>query len=130
MNNSPTSKKNPKGLTQTLSLDVKKKTISSSMQTLCCQFKERDPKNCIGSYRSNPIGRKASDIETMMNQRSSSIPRPLFKSITFECRKEFSNWKYLSNQHDITIYFADSGTASQLEINKYSNGLIYSFIIL
>lgn len=62
----------------------------------------------------------------MMNQYFSSIPRHLFKSITFECRKEFSNWKYLSNQQDIAIYFADSGTLSQLEINEYSNGLIYT----
>jgi len=34
-----------------------------------------------------PDGRKASDIETTMNQWFKSIPRNLFKSITFDCGK-------------------------------------------
>jgi len=44
-----------------------------------------------------PDGRKASDIEQSMNQWLASIPRHFFKSITFDCGKEFSNWKALSN---------------------------------
>ncbi|MFL2137198.1 IS30 family transposase, partial [Ruoffia sp. FAM 24228] len=59
-----------------------------------------------------PDGRKASDIEQRMNQWLESIPRHFFKSMTFDCGKEFSNWKALSNQHDIDIYFADPGTPS------------------
>ena len=59
-----------------------------------------------------PDGRKASDIEQRMNQWLESIPR-ILKSMTFDCGKEFSNWKALSNQHDIDIYFADPGTPSQ-----------------
>ena len=42
-----------------------------------------------------PEGRKANDIENTMNQWFESIPRHLFKSITFNCGKEFSNWKAL-----------------------------------
>lgn len=71
-----------------------------------------------------PNGRKADDIETAMNQWFSSIPRHLFKSITFDCGKEFSNWKALSNQHDIATYFADLGTPSQRGLNEHSNGLL------
>ena len=71
-----------------------------------------------------PNGRKASDIEQRMNQCLESIPRYFFKSITFDCGKEFSNWKALSNQHDIDIYFADPGTPSQRALNENSNGLL------
>ncbi|EIM04938.1 Integrase core domain protein, partial [Planococcus antarcticus DSM 14505] len=42
-----------------------------------------------------PTGRKAGDIETALNQWFQGIPRNLFKSITFDCGKEFSNWKPL-----------------------------------
>lgn len=48
-------------------------------------------------------GRKASGIEQRMNEWLESIPRHLFKSIMFDCGKDFSNWKALSNQHDIAI---------------------------
>lgn len=71
-----------------------------------------------------PKGRKAKDIETTMNQWFQSIPRNLFKSITFDCGKEFSNWKSLCNLHDIAIYFADPGTPSQRGLNEHSNGLL------
>ena len=71
-----------------------------------------------------PDGRKASDIEHTMNKWFEAIPRHLFKSITFDCGKEFSNWKTLSNQHDIAIYFADPGTPSQRALNENSNGLL------
>ena len=59
-----------------------------------------------------------------MNQWLESIPRHFFKSMTFDCGKEFSNWKALSNQHDIDIYFADPGTPSQRALNENSNGLL------
>ena len=71
-----------------------------------------------------PEGRKAIDIENTLNHWFGSIPRHLFKSITFDCGKEFSNWKALSNQHDIAIYFADPGTPSQRALNENSNGLL------
>ena len=35
-------------------------------------------------------GRKASDIEASINQWLSQVPSHLFKSITFDCGKEFS----------------------------------------
>ncbi|WP_251870223.1 IS30 family transposase, partial [Enterococcus italicus] len=48
----------------------------------------------------------------------------LFKSMTFDCGKEFSNWKSISNINDIDIYFADPGTPSQRGLNEHSNGLL------
>ncbi|WP_250856214.1 IS30 family transposase, partial [Enterococcus faecalis] len=36
----------------------------------------------------------------------------------------FSNWKAISNQHDIDIYFADPGTPSQRPLNENSNGIL------
>lgn len=71
-----------------------------------------------------PSGRKASDIEFALNQWFQRIPRNLFKSITFDCGKEFSNWKSICNSHDISIYFADPGTPSQRALNEHSNGLL------
>lgn len=69
-------------------------------------------------------GRKASDIEESLNCWLSGIPRNLFKSITFDCGKEFSNWKTISNVHDIDIFFADPGCPGQRGLNEHSNGLL------
>ncbi|HGP0303666.1 TPA: IS30 family transposase, partial [Enterococcus faecium] len=66
----------------------------------------------------------ALDIETALNQWFSRFPKNFFKSITFDCGKEFSNWKAISNQHDIDIYFADPGTPSQRPLNENSNGIL------
>lgn len=71
-----------------------------------------------------PNGRKASDIEAARDHWFQAIPRNLFRSITFDCGKEFSNWKSLCNHHDIAIYFADPGTPSQRALNENSNGLL------
>lgn len=71
-----------------------------------------------------PDGRKAIDIEKAMNKWLLSVPRHIFKSITFDCGKEFSNWRTLCNQHDLSIYFADPGTPSQRALNENSNGLL------
>ncbi len=38
-----------------------------------------------------PKGRKACDIESALNHWFQGVPRNLFKSITFDCGKEFSN---------------------------------------
>ncbi|QPL61012.1 IS30 family transposase [Enterococcus lactis] len=71
-----------------------------------------------------PCGRQAIDIEKKLNQWFESVPKNLFKSITFDCGKEFSNWKQISNVNDIAIYFADPGTPSQRGLNENSNGLL------
>lgn len=71
-----------------------------------------------------PDGRKALDIEKVTTAWLQSIPNNLFKSITFDCGKEFSNWKSISNKNDISIYFADPGTPSQKGLNENSNGLL------
>lgn len=71
-----------------------------------------------------PNGRTAKDIETSINNSCTQIPKNLFKSITFDCGKEFSNWRSISNQTDMSIYFADPGTPSQRGLNEHSNGLL------
>jgi IS30 family transposase len=71
-----------------------------------------------------PEGRKALDIEKATTDWLQKIPKNLFKSITFDCGKEFSNWKNISNATDISIYFADPGTPSQRGLNEHSNGLL------
>lgn len=69
-------------------------------------------------------GRLAADIENRLNTWFESVPKNLFKSITIDCGKEFSNWKQISNKNDIDIYFADPGTPSQRGLNENSNGLL------
>ena len=54
----------------------------------------------------------------------SALPPHIFKSITFDCGKEFSNWKTICNRHDISIFFADPGTPSQRGLNEHSNGIL------
>ena len=54
----------------------------------------------------------------------SQVPSYLFKSITFDCWKEFSNWKSISNAHDIDIFFADPDCPDQRGLNEHSNGLL------
>ena len=54
----------------------------------------------------------------------SQVPSHLFKSITFDCGKEFSNWKSISTAHDIDIFFADPGCPEQRGLNEHSNGLL------
>ena len=39
-------------------------------------------------------------------------------------RKEFSNWKSISNAHDIDIFFADPGCPGQRGLNEHSKGLL------
>lgn len=69
-------------------------------------------------------GRKASDIEYSISRWMSQLPRHLFKSITFDCGKEFSNWKSLSNKYDIDIFLAEPGCPGQRGLNEQSNGLL------
>ncbi len=71
-----------------------------------------------------PIGRKATDIENALHSMFSSLPSHIFKSITFDCGKEFSNWKTICNCHNISIFFADPSTPSQRGLNEHSNGII------
>ena len=69
-------------------------------------------------------GRKESDIETSINQWLSQVLSHLLKSTTFDCRKEFSNWKSISTTHDIDIFFADPGFPRQRGLNEHSKGLL------
>lgn len=71
-----------------------------------------------------PEGRKAADIEKATTEWLQNSPKNLFKSITFDCGKELSNWKIMSSSIDISIYFADPGTPSQCGLNEHSNGLL------
>lgn len=71
-----------------------------------------------------PNGRKACDIEHALNNWLSQFPRHFFKSITFDCGKEFSNWQAVANEHDIDIFFADPGCPGQRGLNEHSNGLL------
>ncbi len=71
-----------------------------------------------------PEGRTAQAIETAISTWCHQMPRNLFKSITFDCGKEFSNWRSMSNRNDLSIYFADPGTPSQRGLNEHSNGLL------
>lgn len=71
-----------------------------------------------------PEGQKAIDIEKTVSSWLKKGPRNLFKSITFDCGKEFSNWKNICNTCDVNIYFADPGTPSQRGLNEHSNGLL------
>ena len=50
--------------------------------------------------------------------------KSLFKSITFDSGKEFSNWKSISNAHDIDIFFAGPYCPGQRGLNEHSNGLL------
>ena len=72
----------------------------------------------------NPKGGEAENIENALNSWLQDLPINLFKTIIFDCGKEFSNWKSTSNLHDIDIYFADPGTPSQRALNENSNGLL------
>ncbi len=44
--------------------------------------------------------------------------------MAFDCGREFCNWKTISNQHDIDIFFADPGCPGQPGLNEHSNGLL------
>ncbi len=70
------------------------------------------------------LSRKACDVRVAMNDWLKALPRHMFKSITFDCGKEFSDWKDISNINDINIYFADPGCPSQRGLNENSNGLL------
>ncbi|WP_105300740.1 IS30 family transposase [Anaerococcus marasmi] len=71
-----------------------------------------------------PENRTAKAIENRLNSWLDQIPKHLVKSITFDCGKEFSNWKSVCNKHDISIFFADPGCPSQRGLNENSNGLL------
>ena len=67
---------------------------------------------------------KADDIEDALHSMFSALPSHIFKSITFDYDKEFSNQKTICNRHDISIFFANSGTPSQRGLNEHSNGIL------
>jgi len=71
-----------------------------------------------------PASRKAKDVGYVINNWLKSLPVNFFKTLTFDCGKEFSNWKDISNENDIDIYFCDPGTPSQRPLNENSNGIL------
>lgn len=71
-----------------------------------------------------PTSRSALSVAQRINEWLSDLPVNLFKSITFDCGKEFSDWKNISNKNDIDIYFCDPGTPSQRPLNENSNGIL------
>lgn len=71
-----------------------------------------------------PQDQKTDDIEDALHSMFSALPPHIFKSITFDCGKEFSNWKKICNRLDILIFFADPGTPSQRGLNEHSNGIL------
>ena len=77
-----------------------------------------------------PKGRKVIDIEKATNTGFQSSPKNLFKSIAFDCGKEFSNWKNISNATDIDIYFADLGTPSQRGLNEHQTFSLEKMVYL
>lgn len=80
--------------------------VGEKKKSAVIALEERCSKDII-TLKTN--GRKAADIEASLNQWLSQVPSHLFKSITFDCRKEFSNWKSISTAHDIDIFVADPG---------------------
>jgi len=71
-----------------------------------------------------PDSRKAKDVGHVINRWLKNLPKRFFKTLTFDCGKEFSNWKDIANENDIDIYFCDPGTPSQRPLNENSNGLL------
>ncbi len=65
-----------------------------------------------------PHARTAQAVENALNAWLWSVSSHLICSITFDCGKEFSNWREISNNHDLSIYFADPGTPSQCALNE------------
>lgn len=71
-----------------------------------------------------PSGQKATDISRAFHEALSAYPKNTFKSVTFDCGKEFSDWKEISHQEDVDIFFADPGCPGQRGLNENSNGLL------
>jgi IS30 family transposase len=71
-----------------------------------------------------PKSRSALNVGERINEWLRNLPINLIKSITFDCGKEFSDWKNISNQNDIDIYFCDPGPPSQRPLNENSNGIL------
>ncbi|AXY25934.1 IS30 family transposase [Suicoccus acidiformans] len=69
-------------------------------------------------------GRKACQVTDSLRRFFLKVPYRLVKSLTLDNGKEFSNWKDLSNEFDIDIFFADPGCPSQRGLNEHTNGLL------
>ncbi|EJG49443.1 integrase/recombinase, core domain family [Streptococcus pneumoniae 2070768] len=52
--------------------------------------------------------RKAKDMAESIQGWLAQFLVNLFKSITFDCGKEFSKWKDISNHHDSESFFCES----------------------
>ena len=76
------------------------------------------------SYKLEDINQAYKDMDERKSIKSMIVIEQRIKSITFDCGKEFSNWKSISNVHDIDIFFADLGCPEQRGLNEHSNGLL------
>ena len=72
------------------------------------------PKKCSHYHGKNSLkdhhhakkqGCNNSNSKTSIHQWLSQISKHLFKSIIFDCDKEIANCKFISNEHDINIFF-------------------------
>ncbi|HES9876875.1 TPA: IS30 family transposase, partial [Streptococcus pneumoniae] len=68
--------------------------------------------------------RKAKDMAESIQGWLAQFLVNLFKSITFDCGKEFSKWKDISNHHDSESFFANLGCSRQRCLNEHSNRLL------
>ena len=76
------------------------------------------------SYSLEDINQAYKDMDERKSIKAMIVIEQRIKSITFDCGKEFSNWKSISNAHDIDIFFADPGCPEQRGLNEHSNGLL------
>lgn len=100
-------------------MDIKKRVVNTLLHALFIH-----EKIAILSLIRKPDGRTAKAVGHRMSQFLAHCPHHLFKSITFDCGKEFSNGKSLSNDHDIDMFFADPSCPGQRGLNERSNGLL------
>lgn len=95
--------------------------IGANHHSCVLTLAERQTKAIIALHTN---GCTAKDIEDTLDAWLSSLPKNFVKSITFDCGKEFANWKTIANTHDIDIFFADPGCPGQRGLNENSNGLL------